>query len=87
MSRPTPTTPRSPLLTLIGALVCKWKGGHKWVRRRTQYADMLDKCVPSDVEIFASAAKVTHYVSVCTRCGTTRPIKTRAKRVKTEAAQ
>lgn len=71
MSRPTHTAPRSLLLTLIGALVCKWKGGHKWKRVPIKKGGGDQYYHPAH--------------SVCTRCGITRPIKARAKRAQMTA--
>lgn len=80
-SRKQHNAPRSPLLTLIGRLVCRWKGGHKW--RRVKGGGRVITGPGAVLQVVDSIAP--H--SVCTRCGITRPIKTRAKRVKQGVAQ
>lgn len=79
MTRPTHTAPRSLLLTLIGRLVCKWKGGHKWGRAHTASA--------TEAVSVLYEKGFDGRVKTCQRCGLTKPIKTRAKRVKQEVSQ
>lgn len=87
LSRKPPTTPRSLLLTLIGRLVCKWKGGHKWRRVKGSGMEEWQQYSPECNGLVTIMAEHTPAHNVCTRCSTTRPIKTRAKLVKQEAAQ
>lgn len=56
------------LLELIGAVVCRWNGKHKWVRRE------LD----SDGNVWSRDETLRHGPGkLCTRCGITKPVRAR----------
>ena len=68
---------RGTEMSLIGKLICAWKGKHAW--RRV----MVDDSHPLVKSLSADAVAISR----CARCATERPIKPRTRKAKVAIAE
>lgn len=65
------------LMDMVGAIVCRWKGAHKWTRPQKLTVERAR---------LAGAMNVIEH-KLCDRCGATRPVKPRARKANVAIAE